>query len=198
MRRLLLIVIAVLFIFPTCKVVVDDSLSYKNNTISINNQLKSKVLIDNETDISTKAHSSVDKAKDEPEKKKDKTGKHNKSQSTSGMSSDDIDLVALVTMAEAECEPEEGKRLVIDTILNRKDSKNYPNDIYGVVYQPSQFSSMWDGRIDSCYVDEKYVQLVKEELKCRTNYEVIYFRMDYYSEYGTPMFNIGNHYFSSY
>ena len=33
-------------------------------------------------------------------------------------SEEDIELIALVTMAEAEGEPEEGKRLVIDTILN--------------------------------------------------------------------------------
>ena len=35
---------------------------------------------------------------------------------------EDIELIALVTMAEAEGECEEGKRLVIDTILNRVDS----------------------------------------------------------------------------
>ena len=32
---------------------------------------------------------------------------------------EDIELIAIVTMAEAEGECEEGKRLVIDTILNR-------------------------------------------------------------------------------
>ena len=35
---------------------------------------------------------------------------------------EDIELIALVTMAEAEGECKEGKRLVIDTILNRVDS----------------------------------------------------------------------------
>lgn len=59
------------------------------------------------------------------------------------ISDDDIELIALVTMAEAEGECEEGKRLVIDTILNRVDSISFPNTVYEVVYQPSQFSSMW-------------------------------------------------------
>ena len=36
------------------------------------------------------------------------------------MSEEDISLIALITMAEAEGECEEGKRLVIDTILNRE------------------------------------------------------------------------------
>ena len=37
------------------------------------------------------------------------------------LSEEDISLIALVTMAEAEGECEKGKRLVIDTILNRMD-----------------------------------------------------------------------------
>ena len=40
------------------------------------------------------------------------------------MSKEDVELIALVTMAEAEGECEEGKRLVIDTILNRVDSEH--------------------------------------------------------------------------
>ena len=40
---------------------------------------------------------------------------------------EDIELIALVTMAEAEGECEEGKRLVIDTILNRVDSVYFPD-----------------------------------------------------------------------
>lgn len=67
-------------------------------------------------------------------------------------------------MAEAEGECEEGKRLVIDTILNRVDSISFPNTVYEVVYQPSQFSSMWNGRVDRCYIDDYICQLVEEEL----------------------------------
>ena len=108
-----------------------------------------------------------------------------------------IELIALVTMAEAEGECEEGKRLVIDTILNRVDSDSFPNTVYEVVYQPSQFSSMWNGRVDRCYIDDYICQLVIEELRNRKNYDVIFFTADRYGNYGTPMFQIGNHYFSS-
>lgn len=52
---------------------------------------------------------------------------------------EDISLIALVTMAEAEGECEEGKRLVIDTILNRVDSEHFPNSVYDVIYQRNQF-----------------------------------------------------------
>lgn len=113
------------------------------------------------------------------------------------ISNDDIELIALVTMAEAEGECEDGKRLVIDTILNRVDSDSFPNTVHEVVYQPSQFSSMWNGRVDRCYIDDYICKLVIEELRNRKNYDVIFFTADRYGNYGTPMFQIGNHYFSS-
>lgn len=111
---------------------------------------------------------------------------------------EDISLIALVTMAEAEGECEEGKRLVIDTILNRVDSEHFPDNVYDVVYQRSQFSSIWNGRIDCCEVKEDICQLVREELRSRTNTDVIFFTAGEYSKYGVPMFQVENHYFSSY
>lgn len=113
------------------------------------------------------------------------------------MSEEDIDLLALVTMAEAEGEPEEGQRLVIDTVLNRVDSEHFPDTVHGVVYQKNHFSSMWDGRVEQCYVMDDIRNLVLEELESRTNSEVVYFRTGKYSKYGSPMFKVGAHYFSS-
>lgn len=101
-------------------------------------------------------------------------------------------------MAEAEGECEEGKRLVIDTILNRVDHERFPDTVAEVIYQKNQFSSMWNGRVDRCYVMDNIVQLVKEELLNRTNYEVMFFTAGQYSNYGTPMFQVEHHYFSSY
>lgn len=114
------------------------------------------------------------------------------------LSYEDISLIALVTMAEAEGECEEGKRLVIDTILNRVDSEYFPDSVYDVIYQRSQFSSVWNGRIDHCEVKEDICELVREELRSRTNTDVIFFTAGEYSKYGVPMFQVENHYFSSY
>ena len=112
------------------------------------------------------------------------------------VSNEDIELLALVTMAEAEGENEEGKRMVIDTILNRVDSERFDNTISEVIYAPNQFTSMRNGRVDRCYVADDICQLVIEELTNRTNYDVLYFTAYQYGAYGTPMFQIGNHYFS--
>lgn len=114
------------------------------------------------------------------------------------LSQEEIELMALVTMAEAEAEPEEGQRLVIDTILNRMDSEHFPDTVHEVIYQPNQFTSMWNGRLDRCYVRDDLVQLVKEEAISRYNSEVVFFRTGRYSDYGEPLFLVGHHYFSRY
>lgn len=113
------------------------------------------------------------------------------------LTEEEIELIALITMAEAEGEPEEGQRLVIDTILNRVDSElsYFPDTVYDVIYQKNAFSSVWDGRIDKCYVMEELCQLVREEMANRTNIDVLYFTAGNYGKYGTPAFSVANHYF---
>lgn len=110
----------------------------------------------------------------------------------------EIDLIALVTMAEAEGECEEGKRLVIDTILNRVDSIYFPDTVENVIYQKNAFEAMWNGRVDKCYVMNDIRKLVIEELENRTNHDVVFFTAGRYSYYGVPMFQVGNHCFSKY
>lgn len=114
------------------------------------------------------------------------------------ISDSDINLIALITMAEAEAESEEGKRLVIDTILNRVDSTHFPNTVTDVIYQPNQFESVWNSRVDRCEIKDSIKELVLEELENRLNYDVIFFTAGKYSDYGVPMFQLGHHYFSRY
>lgn len=114
------------------------------------------------------------------------------------LTQEEIDLIALSVMAEAEGEPEEGQRLVIDTILNRVDDPRFPGNVHDVIYQKNQFAGMYGERIERCYVKEELVQLVREELENRTNSEVVFFRTGHYHSYGVPLFQVGAHYFSSY
>lgn len=112
------------------------------------------------------------------------------------LSEEEIDLIAIITMAEAEGESVLGKRLVIDTILNRIDDAGFPNTVNDVVYQPNAFESLWNGRIDRCHVRDDICELVLEEAASRTNTDVVYFCAGNYSDYGTPLFQEGNHCFS--
>lgn len=114
------------------------------------------------------------------------------------LTQEEIDLIALITMAEAEGEPEEGKRLVIDTILNRVDSEHFPDTVHDVIYQKNQYSCVWSSRLSRCEVRDDIVQLVVEELEHRTNSEVVFFRTLHYHTFGVPQLKVGNHYFSSY
>jgi N-acetylmuramoyl-L-alanine amidase len=114
------------------------------------------------------------------------------------ISETDIDLIALVTMAEAEGECEDGKRLVIDVILNRYESPRFPNSIEGVIYAKNAFECMWNGRVDRCQIRDDIRQLVVEELQSRTNSNIHYFRTNRYHGFGTPVVHVGNHYFSTY
>ena len=111
---------------------------------------------------------------------------------------DEIELIAQVTMAEAEGEPEEGQRLVIDTILNRVDCDKFDDTVEGVIYAENQFSVMTNGRFERCSVQDKFVKLVEEELLNRTNSDVLFFRASYYHSFGTPVVAYGNTYFSTY
>lgn len=109
----------------------------------------------------------------------------------------DAVLIAKLVLAEAEGEPEMGKRLVIDTVLNRLDSIDFPNTVYDVIYQPYHYSPAWDGRIEIFSELEDAFKLVVDEIQHRTNSEVLYFRTDTFHEFGTPMEQVGNHYFST-
>lgn len=114
------------------------------------------------------------------------------------LTDEDVELLALLTMAEAEGECEYGQRLVIDSVLNRMDSEHFPNTVHDVVYQKNQYSSITGERADHCWVKEELCELVRSELKERTDYDVVFFRTKHYHTFGIPLFQVGAHYFSKY
>lgn len=109
---------------------------------------------------------------------------------------DDMELIALVCVAEAEGESEYGKRLVIDTILNRLDSEYFPNDIKEIVYAPNQYQCISNGRINRVEYNEYIANLVMEEYHNRTNSDVLYFKTESFFSFAKPIVHEGNHYFS--
>ncbi len=114
------------------------------------------------------------------------------------LTDEEVELIALITMAEAEGESEYGQRLVIDTVLNRVDSEHFPDTVHDVIYQKNQYSSMTGERVARCCVKEELCELVRSELKERTDYDVVFFRTEHYHPFGVPLFQAGAHYFSKY
>ena len=120
------------------------------------------------------------------------------SKDTKKLSQEDVDLISRVVMAEAEDEPYEGKIYVVDTILNRVDSKKFPNTVRDVIYQKDQFTSMWNGRYNRCQSNKDLDKMIQEEYNNRSNSDIVFFTADHYGEYGKRLFSVGNHYFASY
>lgn len=108
---------------------------------------------------------------------------------------DSLEYLACCVEAEAGNQTELGKRLVCDTVLNRFDSGKYES-LYDVINEPGQYSVVENGKILTVTPSEETYRIVNEELECRTNTEVLYFRTDHYHKFGTPLFREGDHYFS--
>lgn len=111
---------------------------------------------------------------------------------------DELELLAICVEAEAGNQELEGKRLVVDVILNRVDDPDFPDSIEGVISQPFHFSSYWDGGMDRVTEpSEETFKAVQMELEERGWPGVMYFTAETWPEYGTPWKQVGDHYFNT-
>ena len=79
-------------------------------------------------------------------------------------SDQDYEVLTRIVEAEAGGCDAKGRILVANVVLNRVKSKEFPNTITEVVYQKSQFSPVFDGRLRTCRVSEKTVEAVNRAL----------------------------------
>jgi N-acetylmuramoyl-L-alanine amidase len=92
-------------------------------------------------------------------------------------------MLLKLAMAEAEDQGVIGKALVMRVVKNRKDSEAFPNTIEDVIFEPKQFSPVWDGRYDEAVPDEECY----EALELVLNYwdgsnGALYFEADWNEE----------------
>lgn len=82
------------------------------------------------------------------------------------MTEKEVFLLTMICCSEAGFESFEGKMAVVATVLNRMEPENtsYPNDVYGVIFQPHQFSSATDGVFHTSTSELKWDDL-SEEMK---------------------------------
>ena len=114
------------------------------------------------------------------------------------ISKQDFELLCDLVAAEAENQPFEGKRAVVAVVLNRKDfGKPFEKTIKGVIFQKGQFSCIADKRFFKAhkYVSEEDKKAVREELKQRSDKEILFFTTGKYGRYGTHAYRIGAHFF---
>lgn len=109
----------------------------------------------------------------------------------------ELELLALVVEAEAGNQGLYGKQLVVDVILNRVDSPDFPGSITKVLIQPAAFSTISDGAAYRAEPTAETYAAIESELLHRCNTEILFFTSEGYSEYGTPWEKVGGHYFST-
>jgi hypothetical protein len=74
------------------------------------------------------------------------------------VSEEDIDLLAHLIYAEAGSSwiPDETLYYVGSVVLNRVNSKYYPDTLYEVIYQKGQYACTWDGNIEKTPTERCY------------------------------------------
>ena len=100
------------------------------------------------------------------------------------------ELIARLVNAEAKGEDMIGKRLIVDVILNRQESEDFPSEITSVIYEAGQFT-----RPSKDFTDDDMLA-VEHELLQRLDRNVFYFRTGRFHECGTKLYQHGGHYFS--
>lgn len=104
----------------------------------------------------------------------------------------------LMQLVEAEAGNQDlyGRRYVVDVVLNRVDSDQFPNTIEEVIYQPNQFSVVKSGALDLAadHISDETVEAVLLEWERRLNYEIIYFSKGK-SKWMTHAFKHQDHWF---
>ena len=113
----------------------------------------------------------------------------------------EMELLAQLVEAEAGNQNFEGKCLVVDCILNRVESPNFPNTITEVIYQkdPIQFSTAYNGALEKAgwNMKESDYAAVEIEMELHSNKEVIYFNnCKAVAGDGIP-FKVGDHWFNN-
>lgn len=110
---------------------------------------------------------------------------------------EEADLLNRITAAEAQTQNMPGRRAVVEVILNRVISPDWPNTVKGVLSQPGQFSS-WKHRYDSWVVPELGCDAVNEILSIGPmelpNTDYVFFSRGR-SKYATDYIKIQDHWF---
>lgn len=109
------------------------------------------------------------------------------------VSDEDVELIARTVQAEAGNQDFTGKRMVAAVILNRVESKTFPDDVEGVLSQKNQFSTF--RYLNSIKATDEDMLAVQMEIISRSDAEIMFFRTGRFGT-GSAVAKVGDHYFS--
>lgn len=110
----------------------------------------------------------------------------------------ELELLAQLVQAEAGNQSLNGKRLVVDVVLNRVESDDFPDSITEVIYQDAQFSPVWNGRFEKAgwtVTEEDYYAVYMEYFGTRLNTGILYFNNSPETS-GKDTWQYGDHWFA--
>lgn len=114
----------------------------------------------------------------------------------------EVELLTRIVYAESRGESDLGQKAVANVVLNRVESKKFPNTIHGVVYQRSQFqptSSSWFATMRADERTKRNVQAVLDgervlpdnALYFKATYCKVNWRMKHLTTIGNHEFYLG-------
>ena len=109
---------------------------------------------------------------------------------------ENYDLLERCIEAEAGNQGYLGKAYVCDVILNRLDSGRWGDTLEDVILYPNAFSVVSNGTIDVIDVTLETKNVVANELKHRTDNDIISFKTGSFHYGLMPAFKYKDHYFS--
>lgn len=126
-------------------------------------------------------------------KEKETTKPSTSNKTKASYSQDDLYVLSHIISAEARGESDECQLAVGSVVLNRVASKDFPNTIYGVVFQKGQYSPTWNGS----YYNEPTERAVKNAKYLLENGSVLPSGVVYQAQFvqGTVYKKIGTEYF---
>ncbi len=111
----------------------------------------------------------------------------------------ELEELAQLVEAEAGNQGLYGKRLVVDVVLNRVESDDFPDNIHDVIFQEGQFSVVTNGAWEKAAYNmkESDYEAVKLELELHENKEVLYFNCNRNVAGTGEPFKVGGHWFNT-
>ena len=109
----------------------------------------------------------------------------------------EMELLSQLVEAEAGNQSFEGKCLVVDVVLNRVESPDFPNTISEVIFQDGQFSVIKNGAFDDAawHMQDSDYAAVAVEMEMHSNKDVLYFNNCSIVAGTGKKFKVGDHYF---
>lgn len=109
----------------------------------------------------------------------------------------DMELVAQLVEAEAGNQCFDGKCAIVDVLLNRLESPDFPNTMEEVIFQEGQFSVITNGAFDKAAwnMQESDYKAVAYEYEMHSNKTWLYFNNTENVSGSGEICQIGDHYF---